>query len=163
MTTASYSKVLLIAWCTAAYTTHSRMRNFVKLGSQPMAMHGLAPQLSYLCVLSRRAASYGVCDTVQLCYGTSHVASGYRTGKTHYTPNTGTQALRQAICTKLLQENGLEYTPSQIIVSNGAKQSIWQALLAVCSEGDEVSCGLLVQCMHVTRRYLARMFISCAS
>ena len=62
-----------------------------------------------------------------------------RTGITHYTPNTGTTALRQAICTKLQQENGLKYNPSQIIVSNGAKQSIWQALLAVCSEGDEAS------------------------
>lgn len=62
-----------------------------------------------------------------------------RTGKTHYTPNTGTSALRQAICTKLQQENGLEYTPTQVIVSNGAKQSIWQAVLAVCLEGDEVS------------------------
>ncbi|DBA70492.1 TPA: Aspartate aminotransferase, cytoplasmic isozyme 1, variant 3 [Trebouxia sp. C0005] len=61
-----------------------------------------------------------------------------RTGKTHYTPNTGTHVLRQAICNKLEQENGLEYTPAQVVVSNGAKQSIWQAVLAVCSEDDEV-------------------------
>jgi len=39
----------------------------------------------------------------------------------------------------LEQENGLEYTPAQVVVSNGAKQSIWQAVLAVCSEDDEVS------------------------
>ena len=58
---------------------------------------------------------------------------------THYTPNTGTLALRQAICNKLLQDNSLEYNPAQIVISNGAKQSIWQAVLAVCSEGDEVS------------------------
>lgn len=64
-----------------------------------------------------------------------------RTGKTHYTPNTGTHVLRQAICNKLEQENGLEYTPAQVVVSNGAKQSIWQAVLAVCSEDDEVSCN----------------------
>ena len=62
----------------------------------------------------------------------------YRTGRTHYTPNTGTLPLRQAICHKLQQENGLEYAANQIVVSNGAKQSIWQALLAVCSEGDQV-------------------------
>lgn len=62
-----------------------------------------------------------------------------RTGITHYTPNTGTLALRQAICNKLLQDNSLEYNHAQIVVSNGAKQSIWQAVLAVCSEGDEVS------------------------
>ena len=70
---------------------------------------------------------------------TVHAVAACRTGKTHYTPNTGTLALRQAICDKLLQDNSLEYDPSQIVVSNGAKQSIWQAVLAVCSEGDEVS------------------------
>lgn len=38
----------------------------------------------------------------------------------------------------LTEENGLSYTPDQILVSNGAKQSIVQAVLAVCSPGDEV-------------------------
>ncbi len=61
-----------------------------------------------------------------------------RTGQTHYTPNTGTAALRQAICAKLAAENGLEYAPSEVVVSNGAKQAIWQALLATCSPGDQV-------------------------
>ncbi len=51
----------------------------------------------------------------------------------------GTSALRAAICDKLQQDNGLTYGPGDIVVSNGAKQSIWQALLATCSEGDEVS------------------------
>lgn len=37
------------------------------------------------------------------------------------------------------EENGLSYTPDQILVSNGAKQSIVQAVLAVCSPGDEVN------------------------
>ncbi|XP_038701400.1 bifunctional aspartate aminotransferase and glutamate/aspartate-prephenate aminotransferase-like isoform X2 [Tripterygium wilfordii] len=61
-----------------------------------------------------------------------------REGYTRYTPNAGTQELRTAICHKLREENGLTYTPDQILVSNGAKQSILQALLAVCSPGDEV-------------------------
>lgn len=61
-----------------------------------------------------------------------------REGQTRYTPNTGTSALRAAICDKLQQDNGLTYGPGDIVVSNGAKQSIWQALLATCSEGDEV-------------------------
>lgn len=61
-----------------------------------------------------------------------------RKGLTHYTPNAGTQALRAAICHKLRTENGLEYTEQEILVSNGAKQSVWQALQAVCSQGDEV-------------------------
>lgn len=61
-----------------------------------------------------------------------------REGHTRYTPNTGTMELRTAICHKLKEENGLSYTPDQIVVSNGAKQSIVQAVLAVCSPGDEV-------------------------
>lgn len=61
-----------------------------------------------------------------------------RGGHTRYTPNTGTAALKEAICAKLKADNGLEYSPSDIVVSNGAKQAIWQALLATCSEGDEV-------------------------
>jgi aspartate/glutamate/aspartate-prephenate aminotransferase len=59
-------------------------------------------------------------------------------GITRYTPNTGTSALRQAICSKLESENGLKYAANEVVVSNGAKQSIWQALLATCAEGDEV-------------------------
>lgn len=47
----------------------------------------------------------------------------------------------QAICAKLQQENGLTYSPDEIVVSNGAKQCIWQGLLAVCSPGDEVRWG----------------------
>lgn len=38
----------------------------------------------------------------------------------------------------VVEENGLTYTPDQILVSNGAKQSVLQAVLAVCSPGDEV-------------------------
>ncbi|KAH6760185.1 aspartate aminotransferase [Perilla frutescens var. hirtella] len=61
-----------------------------------------------------------------------------REGFTRYTPNAGTLELRKAICHKLKEENGISYTPDQILVSNGAKQSIVQAVLAVCSPGDEV-------------------------
>ncbi|KAL8251616.1 hypothetical protein R6Q59_035309 [Mikania micrantha] len=61
-----------------------------------------------------------------------------REGYTRYTPNAGTLELRTAICKKLKEENGIAYTPDQIVVSNGAKQSSLQAILAVCSPGDEV-------------------------
>ncbi|KAL3637391.1 hypothetical protein CASFOL_018559 [Castilleja foliolosa] len=61
-----------------------------------------------------------------------------REGHTRYTPNAGTLELRTAICHKLKEENGISYKPDQILVSNGAKQSILQAVLAVCSPGDEV-------------------------
>ncbi|XP_020522046.1 bifunctional aspartate aminotransferase and glutamate/aspartate-prephenate aminotransferase isoform X2 [Amborella trichopoda] len=59
-------------------------------------------------------------------------------GYTRYTPNAGTLELRTAICHKLKEENGLSYTPDQILVSNGAKQCILQSVLAVCSPSDEV-------------------------
>ena len=55
-----------------------------------------------------------------------------------YTMNTGTPELREAICSKLKRENGFEYTPNQIVASNGAKQSIAFALLATINPGDEV-------------------------
>jgi aspartate/glutamate/aspartate-prephenate aminotransferase len=61
-----------------------------------------------------------------------------RDGFTRYTPNAGTMELRKAICNKLQEENGLSYSPDQVLVSNGAKQCITQAVLAVCSPGDEV-------------------------
>ncbi|KAK0601498.1 hypothetical protein LWI29_024831 [Acer saccharum] len=61
-----------------------------------------------------------------------------REGFTRYTPNAGTMEIRSAICHKLKEENGISYTPDQILVSNGAKQSILQAVIVVCSPGDEV-------------------------
>ena len=59
-------------------------------------------------------------------------------GKTKYTPNTGTLALREAIAANLHKEYGAVYQPNEIIVSNGAKQSIYNAMLALCNPGDEV-------------------------
>lgn len=59
-------------------------------------------------------------------------------GQTKYTTVDGTMALRQAICAKFLRENQLSYGPSQILVSSGAKHSIFNALMAVINEGDEV-------------------------
>ncbi|MEX2602593.1 MAG: pyridoxal phosphate-dependent aminotransferase [Gracilimonas sp.] len=55
-----------------------------------------------------------------------------------YTMNTGTPELREAICAKLKRDNGLDYDPSQIICSNGAKQSVGFSILALINPGDEV-------------------------
>ena len=55
-----------------------------------------------------------------------------------YTINAGTTGLREAIVNKLKRDNGLDFTPAQIVVSNGAKQSVGFSLLAVVDEGDEV-------------------------
>lgn len=59
-------------------------------------------------------------------------------GHTKYTPSSGLLPLRKAICEKFKKDNGLSYEPSQIIVSNGAKHSIFNACYAVLEEGDEV-------------------------
>lgn len=59
-------------------------------------------------------------------------------GQTHYTPVSGTLELRQAISDKLLRENKLEFSPTEIIVSNGAKQSLLNAVLSLVNPGDEV-------------------------
>src|SRR5438105_7663295 len=59
-------------------------------------------------------------------------------GFTKYTPSSGIPELRQAIADKFLADNKLEYKASQIIVSNGAKHSCFNAILATCEPGDEV-------------------------
>ena len=62
-----------------------------------------------------------------------------RGGHTRYTANAGAADLTQAVARKLREENGLEYDPaSEIVVSNGAKQSVAQAVQAACGAGDEV-------------------------
>lgn len=56
----------------------------------------------------------------------------------HYSPVPGYPVLRQAIVGKLKRENGLDYTPSQILCSNGAKQSVCNVIMALVDQGDEV-------------------------
>jgi aspartate aminotransferase len=59
-------------------------------------------------------------------------------GKNKYTPTAGYQELLQEIARKFRDENGLQYAPEQIVVSNGAKHSIMNAFLALVDPGDEV-------------------------
>nr|KAJ0191186.1 hypothetical protein LSAT_V11C800449380 [Lactuca sativa] len=61
-----------------------------------------------------------------------------REGYTRYTSNAGTHEVRTTICKKLKEENHISYTPDEIVVSNGAKYSLLQAVLVICSPGDEV-------------------------
>ena len=56
----------------------------------------------------------------------------------HYSPVPGFLELREAISEKLKRDNNLDYKPSQICVSNGAKQSILNVLASIINEGDEV-------------------------
>ncbi|MBP5556654.1 MAG: pyridoxal phosphate-dependent aminotransferase [Bacteroidales bacterium] len=57
---------------------------------------------------------------------------------THYPPVPGYPELKKAICAKFKRDNNLDYTPDQIIVSTGAKQSIYQVVMALVDPGDEV-------------------------
>jgi aspartate/methionine/tyrosine aminotransferase len=61
-----------------------------------------------------------------------------RAGHTHYTLNAGIPALREAICAKLARENTIAVEPDQVLVSTGAKQSIYNAVMATIDPGDEV-------------------------
>lgn len=57
---------------------------------------------------------------------------------TFYSPVPGYLSLRQAVCDKLLRENGLHFEPTQIVVSNGAKQALCNVILSTVNPGDEV-------------------------
>ncbi len=59
-------------------------------------------------------------------------------GETKYSPASGAADLKAAIVDKLKKDNGLEYDAGQIVVSNGAKHSLFNVIMAMCQEGDEV-------------------------
>jgi aspartate aminotransferase len=61
-----------------------------------------------------------------------------RKGATKYTPVGGTPALKEAIAKKLKADNGLDYSPEEIVVSCGAKHSLYNAIMALVDEGDEI-------------------------
>ena len=64
-----------------------------------------------------------------------------REGKTGYTPNTGIPELREALSTKFENENGVQYTPDQILVTAGASEALHIVMQALVSEGDRVLCA----------------------
>lgn len=59
-------------------------------------------------------------------------------GYTHYTPVPGLLELREAVCTKLKRDNNLSFEPKNVVVSNGAKQTIYNLCQALLNPGDEV-------------------------
>ncbi len=59
-------------------------------------------------------------------------------GKTKYTPSSGILPLREAIAVKLKKENNVEYSPSEIVVSTGAKMILFLIFMSILNEGDEV-------------------------
>ena len=60
------------------------------------------------------------------------------TGFTKYTPAAGMAELKSAVCEKFLKDNGLKYEPNQIVISSGAKSSLYHAICAIVDDGDEV-------------------------
>lgn len=65
-------------------------------------------------------------------------AEALKNGETKYTPAIGLLSLREAIAEKLHNENGLTYAPNEIIVSCGAKHSLFNVFMAILNAGDEV-------------------------
>ena len=61
-----------------------------------------------------------------------------RANKTRYTPSAGIMELRQAACTRLKEDCGLDYKPTQIVAASGAKHNIYIALRCLVNPGDEV-------------------------
>lgn len=59
-------------------------------------------------------------------------------GFTKYTPASGMAELKKAVCEKFEKDNNLKYEPAQIVVSSGAKSSLYHAICAIVDEGDEV-------------------------
>ncbi len=59
-------------------------------------------------------------------------------GFTKYTPAAGMLELKKAVCDKFLKENGLNYEPNQIVISTGAKSSLYHAICAIVDDGEEV-------------------------
>ena len=61
-----------------------------------------------------------------------------QSGFTRYTPASGTKELKEAVVRKFKRDNNLDYAPENIVISNGAKHSLVNALGAVLNPGDEV-------------------------
>lgn len=59
-------------------------------------------------------------------------------GQTKYTPSNGLPALRKAICDKLQKDQGISYSPSEVVVTNGAKHALYTLFQAILDPGNEV-------------------------
>ncbi len=105
--------------------------------SQTMKITGLAKQMKAagkdIISLSAGEPDFPTPDFVAQA-GIDAIKAGF----TRYTANAGIPELRKAVVEKFKRDNGIEFTPDQIIISNGGKQTLANALLALCEEGDEV-------------------------
>ena len=105
------------------------------------------PETLRMAKLSRELTATGI-DVINLSLGEpdfdtpTHIKDAAKKAIddnwSHYTPVAGLPDLREAVCQKLKRDNGLIYSPDQIIVSTGAKQAIANAVLSIVDENDEV-------------------------
>ena len=105
------------------------------------------PETLKMAKLSRELRTQGI-DVVDLSVGEpdfntpEHIKEAAKKAIdenwSHYTPVPGYLELREAICRKLKRDNGLTYTPQQILVSTGAKQSIANVMLSILDDDDEI-------------------------
>lgn len=105
------------------------------------------PETLKMAKLSRELRAQGI-DVVDLSVGEpdfntpEHIKEAAKKAIdenwSHYTPVAGYPELREAICNKLKRDNGLNYLPSQIVVSTGAKQSIANVMLSILDDDDEI-------------------------
>ncbi|NBC27903.1 MAG: aminotransferase class I/II-fold pyridoxal phosphate-dependent enzyme [Bacteroidetes bacterium] len=105
--------------------------------SQTLKISGRAKQLARdgISVISLSAGEPDFKTPAHICNAAiDAITEGFH----GYTMNTGMPELREAIAAKLKRENQFSYTPDQIVLSNGAKQSIGFSLLATINPGDEV-------------------------
>ena len=109
-------------------------------GIQPSATLAVDARAKALAAAGKDVVNFGVGepDFPTPPAATQAALEAIRDGFTKYTPAAGIGALRQAVADKLLRDNGLEYTPEEIVVSAGAKQSLYNAFQVLCEEGDEV-------------------------
>jgi len=118
--------------------------------ASPLSARVLAMQESATIAMAKKArelAAQGV-DVINLSFGEPDFQTpqyikdaakrAIDDGFTFYTPVTGIPELRQAICDKFRRDNQLEFLPSQVVVSTGAKQALANAVLSLVNPGDEV-------------------------
>ncbi len=105
--------------------------------SQTMKISGLAKQMKAegkdIISLSAGEPDFPTPDFVAEA-GIEAIQSGF----TRYTANAGIPELKKAVAEKFKRDNAIEFSPAQIIVSAGGKQTLANAILSLCQEGDEV-------------------------
>jgi aspartate aminotransferase len=146
---------LQITWQFTSTKTEKRMRDSGSGRSRDVGLKPLSrivariesSQTMVLSALAKKLYAEGV-DVVTLTAGEPdfptpfHIKEAAKKAiddnRTTYTQNAGIPELRKAIADKFANDNDLHFDPSQILVSNGAKHSLYNALKAICNEGDEI-------------------------